>query len=185
MPGTSSSPVPISASRAPRSSWVYSDSRPLFGLDDPRKARREAVREARPRHGTTARPSCRNGASCAASSTDDLPLNVSRAAPGVPVARTSKQVTKRIVDLLDELAEKPDEYKKVWNAFRPDPQEAGRRPGVEGANREAHALAVDSRRDSSRSTTTVSRGRRGPGGDHWVAGESRAARSSTLRISRR
>lgn len=51
---------------------------------------------------------------------DDLPLNVSRELlqESAALRTIKKQVTKRALDLLDELAaDKPEDYKAVWSAF--------------------------------------------------------------------
>jgi molecular chaperone HtpG len=51
---------------------------------------------------------------------DDLPLNVSRELlqESAMLKTITKQVTKRIVDLLDDIAtNKPDDYKTFWSAF--------------------------------------------------------------------
>jgi molecular chaperone HtpG len=51
---------------------------------------------------------------------DDLPLNVSRELlqESTTLRTIKKQVTKRVLDLLDEIAkEKPEDYKAVWSAF--------------------------------------------------------------------
>jgi len=51
---------------------------------------------------------------------DDLPLNVSRELlqESTTLKTIRKQVTKRVLDLLDEIAnDKPEEYKAVWTAF--------------------------------------------------------------------
>jgi len=51
---------------------------------------------------------------------DDLPLNVSRELlqESATLRTIKKQVTKRVVDLLDEIAkEKPEDYKTFWSTF--------------------------------------------------------------------
>jgi molecular chaperone HtpG len=51
---------------------------------------------------------------------DDLPLNVSRELlqESTTLRTIQKQVTKRVLDLLDEIAtEKPEDYKAVWASF--------------------------------------------------------------------
>ncbi|AKU99424.1 Chaperone protein HtpG [Labilithrix luteola] len=51
---------------------------------------------------------------------EDLPLNVSRELlqESNTLKTIKKQVTKRVVDLLDEVAkDKPEDYKTLWNAF--------------------------------------------------------------------
>lgn len=51
---------------------------------------------------------------------DDLPLNVSRELlqESTTLKTIKKQVTKRVLDLLDEIAkDKPEDYKAVWSAF--------------------------------------------------------------------
>jgi molecular chaperone HtpG len=51
---------------------------------------------------------------------DDLPLNVSRELlqESTTLKTIKKQVTKRVLDLLDETAkDKPEDYKAVWSAF--------------------------------------------------------------------
>ncbi len=51
---------------------------------------------------------------------DDLPLNVSRELlqESTTLKTIKKQVTKRVLDLLDEIAtDKPDDYKAVWSSF--------------------------------------------------------------------
>ncbi len=51
---------------------------------------------------------------------DDLPLNVSRELlqESTTLKTIKKQVTKRVLDLLDEIAtDKPEEYKAVWTSF--------------------------------------------------------------------
>ena len=110
---------------------------------------------------------------------DDLPLNVSRELlqESSSLRTIKKQVTKRVVDLLDELAgEKPDAYKQVWSAF-------GRilKEGLAVDPEWKERIAKLTRWPSTHGEELVSlddyvgRMKEGQDAIYWVAGESRAA----------
>jgi molecular chaperone HtpG len=110
---------------------------------------------------------------------DDLPLNVSRELlqESSSLRTIKKQVTKRALDLLDEVAtEKPEEYKTVWAGFgrilkeglAVDPEwkeriaKLTRWPSTHGEE----LVALDD---------YIGRMKEGQDAIYWVAGESRAA----------
>ena len=110
---------------------------------------------------------------------DDLPLNVSRELlqESASLRTIKKQVTKRVLDLLDEVAtSRPDDYKAVWSAF-------GRilKEGLAVDPEWKERIAKLTRWPSTHGEDLVSldeyvgRMKEGQEAIYWVAGESRAA----------
>ncbi len=110
---------------------------------------------------------------------DDLPLNVSRELlqESKALKTIQKQVTKRVLDLLDEIAtEKPDDFKQIWTSFGRILKEGlavdasfkdrlaklTRWPTTEGDE----LVSLD---------TYIGRMKEGQDAVYWVAGESRDA----------
>lgn len=113
---------------------------------------------------------------------DDLPLNVSRELlqESGTLRTIKKQVTKRVVDLLDELAtDKPEDYKHVWQTFGRILKEGLVVDGGEWKERLAKLTRWSSTHvDSDDALVTldeyVGRMKEGQDSIYYVTGESRA-----------
>lgn len=110
---------------------------------------------------------------------DDLPLNVSRELlqESSTLRTIKKQVTKRILDLLDELAgDRPEDYKQAWSAFGRILKE-GLAVDPEWKERISKLTRWPSTHDEELTSLDdyIARMKEGQEAIYWVAGESRAA----------
>jgi molecular chaperone HtpG len=115
---------------------------------------------------------------------NDLPLNVSRELlqDSAILKTIKKQVTKRLLDLLDELAkDKPDDYEKVWTTFGRIIKE-GLAIDAEWKDRIAKLTRWPSTHDPKKLTSLddyVSRMKEGQDAIYYVTGESCEALSGS------